>query len=85
MGKNKEKIAKLNEKIKENSVILKDITDELLGHYKFILKQGKDVRNEGLVWVMKAIWELGENLHPSYFPSFLDEQSIKYLFEVISA
>ncbi len=64
--------------------MLKDIKDELLGHYKFILKQGKDVRNEGLPWVMKAIWELGEKLLPSYFPSFLDEQSIKYLFEVIS-
>lgn len=39
-------------------------------------------RREGLVWIIKAIWNLGHKVSPAYLPSFLDEQLISYLFNV---
>jgi hypothetical protein len=33
-----------------------------------------------LIWIIKAIWNLGEKVMASYLPSFLDESSISYLF-----
>ena len=41
-----------------------------------------DIRNEGLVWIIKAIWNLGENIIMSFFPNYLDQYSIDFLFNV---
>ena len=41
-----------------------------------------DIRNEGLVWIIKAIWNLGENIIMSFFPNYLDKYSIDFLFNV---
>jgi hypothetical protein len=40
-------------------------------------------RKEGLVWIIKAIWNLGHKVSVEYFPDTLDEQLISYLFNVI--
>ena len=55
------------------------IKNELLSHYHDILYEGKDIRKEGLSWVILAIWNLKSEILPSYFPKFLDETSIKFL------
>ena len=47
-----------------------------------MLYDGSDVRQEGLIWIIKAIWNLGKNVPMEYFPSFLDFQAIDYLFTV---
>ena len=49
-------------------------------YYHRKLYEGLDIRNEGLIWIMKAIWNLGENIIMSFFPNFLDQYSIDYLF-----
>ena len=63
-------------KRKENLVIQK-----LMSHYESLLFKGEEVRNEGLVWIIKAIWNLGENVPMSFIPPFLDFQSIEFLFQ----
>ena len=56
------------------------IKNELLSHYNTILHQGKDIRKDGLSWIIQAIWNLKCKVLPSYLPMFLDEESISFLF-----
>jgi len=39
-------------------------------------------RKEGLCWIIKSIWKLGYEVIISLLPQYLDENIIKYLFEV---
>jgi len=55
------------------------IKNELLSHYLTILREGKDIRKDGLSWVIQAIWNLKSKVLPSYLPVFLDEESISFL------
>ena len=50
-------------------------------YYHKKLYEGLDIRNEGLIWIIKAIWNLGKNIKMSFFPNFLDKYSIDYLFK----
>ena len=56
------------------------IKNELISHYHNILHEGKDIRKDGLSWVIQAIWNLKSEVLPSYLPKFLDEESISFLF-----
>lgn len=60
------------------------IKNELLSHYHNILYEGKDIRKEGLSWIIQAIWNLKSEVLPSYLPKFLDENSIEFLFDYSS-
>ena len=46
------------------------IRNELFVHYHRLLNEGKDTRNEGLSWIIKAIWNLEYNVLISYLPNF---------------
>jgi len=74
------------EVIKEEYKLQKKYLEEkinfLYDYYHRKLYEGLDVRNEGLIWIMKAIWNLGKNIKLSFFPNFLDKTSINYLFKV---
>jgi len=76
-----EPLKKLNEEIfeikKEENIVVR----KLMAHYETLLYQGEEVRNEGLIWIIKAIWNLGENVPMSFIPPFLDFQSIEFLFQ----
>ena len=94
--KHKEKILKLreeaNQKIDAISALEKEMEDlkyeigvireQLYDHYQKLLIEGKDTRNEGLCWIIKAIWELGKNVNTSKIPTYLDPDAVKYLFDV---
>ena len=41
-----------------------------------------EYRQEGLVWLIRAIWNLNEDVILSYLPNFLDETAIDYLFSI---
>ena len=73
-----EPLKKLNEEIfeikKEENIVVR----KLMAHYETLLYQGEEVRNEGLIWIIKAIWNLGENVPMSFIPPFLDFQSIEF-------
>lgn len=58
------------------------IKNSLSSIYLKILKQGIDIREEGLRWVIKALWELKEPIPLLCFPSYLDEESSQYLLSM---
>lgn len=58
------------------------LTEDLSLHFHNILKAGVDVRNEGLSWVIKEIFMLGEDVSLSYLPDYLDDESINFLFKI---
>ena len=60
----------------------KKIINKLMTYYKELLFKGKNVKKDGLVWIIKAIWNLGENVPMSFMPEFLDFDSIDYLFKL---
>ena len=68
--------------LKEKKAILKEKITKLSNYYHQKLYEGLDVRQEGLSWIIKAIWNLGENIKMSYFPNFLDNLAINYLFKI---
>ena len=41
-----------------------------------------NLRKEGLMWMIKAIWNLGSKVITGYLPKFLDEEAIMYIFDV---
>lgn len=69
-------------KIKHIKTEIQLITNELFLHYLQLLYEGHDVRQDGLIWIIKAIWKLGKDVPLNYFPSFLDCQSIDFLFNL---
>ena len=51
-------------------------------HFQALLFNGRDTRNEGLIWIIKAIWNLGKNVPMNFIPTFLDFKSIEFLFKL---
>ena len=57
------------------------IIEHLYLYYLDILKEGNDTRNEGLVWIVREILHLGKIVLISYFPKYLSEPEILYIFK----
>ena len=76
------KINKLDKELESGKIEEKEIINKLMLFYKEILYKGKKVKKDGLVWIIKAIWYLGENVPMSFMPHFLDFDSIDYLFQL---
>ena len=91
-----EKIKKYKEELKNLDVDIKSLNSELselrkkdhsivqklMKHYEALLFKGKDTRNEGLIWIIKAMWGLGQNVPMQFIPTFLDFKSIEFLFKL---
>jgi hypothetical protein len=45
------------------------------------LKRGVDARKEGLIWIVKVLWLLDEEVHVAHMPPFIDSDCMKYLLE----
>lgn len=80
----RETIEAIQEEIKKSTEELEGVKNSLLIHYHKLLAEGKDTRKEGLIWIIKAIWSLGQKVIASYLPSFLDEKAISYLYNYAS-
>lgn len=78
----KQKVEELKVNMNSYKEDLKSIKNKLMLHYHKILNEGLDTRQEGLVWVIKAIWNLGHNVIMYYMPNYLDEKSIDFLFSI---
>ena len=76
----KKPLTLLNNEINELKTNERDTKIELLKHYLELLYLGKEVRVEGLIWIIKSIWKLGENVPLSFMPKFLDFDAIQFLF-----
>jgi hypothetical protein len=60
---------------------IEQIQHEQIQHYYDVLQVGVDTRQEGLSWIIKALWTLDENVKISRLPKFLDSKAISFLFE----
>ncbi len=78
----KEEYKNVQKEYKEKKLYLENKVNFLSDYYHKKLYEGLDIRSEGLIWIMKAIWNLGKNIQISFFPTFLDKHSINYLFKV---
>ena len=81
--KKKEKLETQLNIINSELTYYKNINEELLRehqlYYLDILKKGRDCRGEGLVWVVKNLFELKINLEYHHFPKYLTHEQIDYL------
>ena len=78
-----QKVLEINEyERQKNKKELIGLKEEIAALYLGILKEGKDLRVEGLRWVIKALWKLSQNIPISGFPKFIDEDSIFFLLWV---
>ena len=78
------KINLCEKELKKFRILHSNVKKELLLHYHLLLKDGKDTRKEGLVWIIQAIWNLKSNVMLSYLPKFLDEKIITFIFKYAS-
>eukprot|EP00340_Litonotus_pictus_P011439 CAMPEP_0170537174 /NCGR_PEP_ID=MMETSP0209-20121228/102564_1 /TAXON_ID=665100 ORGANISM="Litonotus pictus, Strain P1" /NCGR_SAMPLE_ID=MMETSP0209 /ASSEMBLY_ACC=CAM_ASM_000301 /LENGTH=454 /DNA_ID=CAMNT_0010838631 /DNA_START=160 /DNA_END=1521 /DNA_ORIENTATION=- len=51
-------------------------------YYQHLLIQGYDVRNEGIVWIVRRLVELNTVLDVSMFPKFLDTSQVEYVINL---
>ena len=78
----KSSLNSVSSEINELKLNKNNIKQTLMRHYQELLYNGKEVRNEGLIWIIKSIWKLGENVPMSFMPTFLDYKGIKFLFNL---
>jgi len=82
----KEDLMLISKEIKDQTKVYKEelenIKKKLMLHYHILLSEGKDTRSEGLVWIIKSIWNLGEDVIMTYLPNYLDEKCINFLFYI---
>ena len=50
---------------------------QLMRHYLELLYNGQEIRNDGLIWIIKAMWKMGGNMPLSFMPTFLDHLSTR--------
>lgn len=77
----KQDVVKVELQIEKSNEEIKKVQDLLLIHYHDLLKEGKDTRGSGLIWIMMAIWNLGCEVFMSYMPKYLDHHLVSYLFK----
>ena len=53
---------------------------ELNEYYLLTLYEGLDFKSEGLVSLIKSIWNIGMDVDISFMPTYLDRKSVDYLF-----
>ncbi len=80
--KTEKELSELKITIAEKKKFINENTNKLMYHYQKLLYEGSDVRQEGLIWIIKAIWNLGKNVPMEFFPTFLDFEAIDYLFTI---
>jgi len=74
---------KKNLKLERNEIKSKinENKKHLIKLYHISLYEGLDFRYEGLSNVIRAIWNMGEDVDIKYMPSYLDKLLINFLFE----
>ena len=73
------KIKNLEKEKKELKNIKNNITEKLYFYYLNNLKEGIDTKNQGLSSIVQEIINLDKRVLLSYFPDYLDLDSIKYI------
>ena len=71
----------LKNEIKKIKTFVNQKKMELNDDYHLSLYEGIDFRNEGLVNFIRNIWNIGMNVDINFFPTYLDNSSIEFLFK----
>ena len=58
------------------------LTKEQRNYYLDLLNKGYDIRNEGLVWIVKRLLEMQTKLEYHHFPKYLDKEQADYILEL---
>ena len=58
------------------------LTKEQRNYYLDLLNKGYDIRNEGLVWIVKRLLEIQTKLEYHHFPKYLDNDQADYIIEL---
>ena len=58
-----------------------NLRKNLISSYHLKLYEGIDYRNEGLISIIKDIWNLGVNVDTNFMPTYLDDLSIQFLLQ----
>ena len=58
---------------------LKDLQDSLINFYCMNLKEGMDLREDGIRWTIKSLWKMKQPVPVSTFPRYLDDESSHFL------
>ena len=74
-----EEIRELDAEISKIKAEIEEEKQKLVVHYHNLLREGKDTRSEGLVWIIKAIWRLKKTILPTFLPNFLDDELIRFI------
>ncbi len=82
LRENLARLETLKMKIASWKMQLTTLKTQQLKYYHKLLYEGKEARQEGLAWIVKAIWVLGQDVNLSQLPPFLDPPAIEYLFKV---
>ncbi len=77
----KYKISYSKTELKTLRNLLEKLKKENILYFKNLLKEGVDVRNIGICWVLYRLYELGAKVDDHDFPKFLDNNSVNYLKE----
>jgi hypothetical protein len=64
-------------RVKEVKERLQTVRREQKRHFREVLAAGEDSRGEGLAWVVKALWKLGETVESEAFPSWVDARTVE--------
>jgi hypothetical protein len=71
-----DKNMKILENLDEKCALLRReiglLRETLVKHYKKSLKDGNDPRNDGIQWIIRALWDLGLKVSSSDLPDFCD-------------
>jgi len=76
IASNSTQALELDTKAKDLRIQIREIHSKQVEHYRALLAEGMDTRSEGLAWLVKALWRLGEKVEMEMFPSFLDMESV---------
>jgi hypothetical protein len=72
----------LDSKASQIKESLSRVDAALVTHYSDLLKEGTDVRSEGLEWLVKALWNAKVQVNAGHFPRFLDAQAVAGILEL---
>ena len=75
-------INEINKKLLDLKSQENESINKLMRHYEALLYRGKDTRNDGLIWIIKAMWKLGKNVPMQFIPTFLDFNAIEFIFKL---
>ena len=79
---NKSKIRKTEKEIQKTEKNLLKCVKTITNYYLNILKKSIDVRNNGMIWVIKRLLRLNYTPKLSEFPEFVDEKVYNYIVKM---